>query len=81
MILLSKNGLNDAKAALGPLLADPGAMGIPIAFMAAFLGMILSKRDLDGEAKFTELSVRAQTGLGGDQASSHQLRVRTSERM
>ena len=70
LILLSKNGLYDAKTAPFPL-ANPGIVSIPIGFLAAWLGTILSGRDLEAEAKYTELSVRAQTGLGAEKASSH----------
>nr|WP_113959422.1 sodium/solute symporter [Roseimicrobium gellanilyticum] len=70
LILLSKNGLYDAKTAPFPL-ANPGIVSIPLGFLGAYLGTILSGRDLDAEAKFTELSVRAQTGLGAEKASSH----------
>ena len=70
LIMLSKNGFYDAKTAPFPL-ANPGLVSIPLGFLGAWLGTILSARDPDGEAKFTELSVRAQTGLGAEKASSH----------
>jgi cation/acetate symporter len=69
LILLSKNGL-DAKNPIFPL-ANPGIVSIPLGFLGAYLGTVLSPRDPDAEAKFTELSVRAQTGLGAEKASSH----------
>jgi cation/acetate symporter len=70
LILLSKNGLYDAKTAPFPL-ANPGIVSIPLGFLGAYLGTVLTKADPDAEAKFTELSVRAQTGLGAEKASSH----------
>lgn len=70
LILLSKNGLFDAKTAPFPL-TNPGIVSIPLGFLGAYLGTILSARDPEAEAKFTELSVRAQTGLGAEKASSH----------
>ena len=70
LILLSKNGLYDAKTAPFPL-ANPGIVSIPLGFLAAWLGTLLSPRDLEAEAKFTELNVRAHTGLGAEKASSH----------
>ncbi len=70
LILLSKNGLYTEKTAPFPL-ANPGIVSIPLGFLAAWLGTLLSGRDLQAEAKFTELSVRAQTGLGAEKASSH----------
>jgi hypothetical protein len=35
------------------------------------LGTLLGARDSQSEHKFTELEVRANTGLGSEQASSH----------
>jgi cation/acetate symporter len=70
LILLSKNGLYDAKTAPFPL-ENPGIVSIPLGFLGAWLGTLLSGRDPDAEAKFAELSVRAQTGLGAEKASSH----------
>jgi cation/acetate symporter len=70
LILLSKNGLFDAKSAPFPL-ENPGIVSIPLGFLAAYLGTIFSARDMEAEAKFSELSVRAQTGLGAEKASSH----------
>ena len=58
-----------AKAALFPL-DNPGIISIPLGFLGAFLGTILS-RDTTSEAKFTELTVRAQTGLGAEKATPH----------
>ncbi|HMA35624.1 MAG TPA: cation acetate symporter [Chloroflexia bacterium] len=46
-------------------LNNPGIVSIPLGFLGAFLGTILSKEP-SAEAKFTELSVRANTGLGAE---------------
>ena len=70
LILLSKNGLYDAKSAPFPL-ENPGIVSIPLGFLAAYFGTILSPRDLLAESKFNELSVRSQTGLGSEKASAH----------
>jgi len=52
-------------------LKNPGIVSIPLGFLGAILGTLLSKRDPQGESKFAELSVRAETGLGAEKASSH----------
>jgi len=52
-------------------LKNPGLVSIPLGFLAAWLGTILSPRDLNAEEKFAELSVRAQTGLGAEGATAH----------
>ncbi|WP_343162102.1 solute symporter family protein [Phragmitibacter flavus] len=52
-------------------LKNPGIVSIPLGFLGAILGTLLSKRDLVAESKFAELSVRAETGLGAEKASSH----------
>ena len=52
-------------------LTNPGIVSIPLGFLAAYLGTILGKRDPDGEAKFAELSVRAETGLGAEKGGGH----------
>lgn len=52
-------------------LSNPGIISIPLGFLGAYLGTVLSKRDLNAEAKFAELNVRAETGLGAEKASSH----------
>jgi len=68
LILLSKNGINK----LHPIfpLTNPGIVSIPLGFLGAWLGTILSAPDPNAEAKFAELNVRAQTGLGAEKASS-----------
>ncbi|MGC1595069.1 MAG: hypothetical protein WA774_06910, partial [Candidatus Acidiferrales bacterium] len=49
-------------------LENPGMLSIPIGFIGAILGTVLSKPDLAGEEKFVELEVRANTGLGAEKA-------------
>jgi cation/acetate symporter len=51
-------------------LKNPALVSVPLGFLAAWLGTILSKEKPD-EAKFTELMVRANTGLGAEKASAH----------
>jgi cation/acetate symporter len=48
-------------------LANPGIVSIPLGFLGAYLGSLLS-REPSAEAKFTELEVRATTGLGAETA-------------
>jgi cation/acetate symporter len=51
-------------------LENPGILSIPIGFLAAILGSLL-RREPEAEAKFEELQVRAQTGLGAEKATAH----------
>jgi cation/acetate symporter len=51
-------------------LENPGIVSIPLGFIGAVLGTLLT-REPQAEHKFTELSVRANTGLGAERASSH----------
>ena len=51
-------------------LENPGLVSIPLGFLGAILGTLL-KREPASEARFTELLVRANTGLGAEKASSH----------
>ena len=51
-------------------LKNPALISVPLGFLAAWLGTILSKEKPD-EDKFTELMVRANTGLGAEKASAH----------
>jgi cation/acetate symporter len=44
-------------------LTNPGIVSIPVSFLAAYLGTVLSKEKAD-EAKQKEMSVRALTGIG-----------------
>jgi cation/acetate symporter len=52
-------------------LENPGMLSIPIGFLGAIVGTLLSKRDAAGEEKFVELQVRANTGLGAEKAVAH----------
>lgn len=49
-------------------LENPGIVSIPLGFLGAFVGTLLS-REPEAEAKFTELLVRANTGLGAEKAA------------
>ncbi len=46
-------------------LANPGIVSIPLGFLGAYIGTMLS-RDPGAEAKYNELNVRANTGLGAE---------------
>jgi cation/acetate symporter len=52
-------------------LENPGIASIPLGFLGAFLGTMTSRVDSDTQAKFTELEVRANTGLGSEKAVAH----------
>jgi len=56
-------------AAIFPL-ENPGIVSIPLGFLGAVIGTLL-RREPSAEQKFTELSVRANTGLGAERATSH----------
>jgi cation/acetate symporter len=49
-------------------LENPGILSVPIGFIGAFLGTMLGRREENAEEKFTELQVRANTGLGAEKA-------------
>lgn len=51
-------------------LENPGIVSIPLGFLGAALGTLLT-REPQAEHKFTELSVRANTGLGAERAVTH----------
>ena len=51
-------------------LTNPGIISIPLGFLAAILGTLFT-REPSAEAKFTELLVRANTGLGAEKATVH----------
>lgn len=55
--------------ALFPL-ENPGIVSIPMGFLGAILGTLLS-RDKGSERLYTELLVRANTGLGAEKAVRH----------
>ena len=70
LILLGPTGIFGKEDAPFPL-SNPGIVSIPIGFIAAWLGTILTARDPGAEAKFAELKVRAHTGLGSEKATAH----------
>ncbi len=75
LILLSPSVMGvDAKALIPgePLfpLKNPGLVSIPLGFLGAIFGTLLS-RERASAAKFTELEVRANTGLGAEKAADH----------
>jgi cation/acetate symporter len=47
-----------------------GIVSVPLGFLAAIVGSLLGKEP-DAEAKFNELTVRANTGLGAERATAH----------
>ena len=51
-------------------LKNPALISIPAGFLGAIICTLLSK-ETPSEEKFTELRVRANTGLGAEKASSH----------
>jgi cation/acetate symporter len=51
-------------------LENPGILSIPIGFLGAFAGTMMSRGDSNAAAKFTELQVRANTGLGAEKATA-----------
>jgi cation/acetate symporter len=51
-------------------LKNPGILSIPLGFLGAILGTLMSNEKMS-EAKYAELHVRANTGLGAEKASSH----------
>jgi cation/acetate symporter len=56
-------------AALFPL-ENPGIVSIPLGFLGAFLGTLFGQAPVNN-AKFAELLVRANTGLGAEKATEH----------
>jgi cation/acetate symporter len=60
-------------------LANPGIISIPLGFVGCFLGTMLS-RERTAEAKFDELKVRAETGIGADPATGTTLTGGTGRR-
>jgi cation/acetate symporter len=69
LILVSPFGVFGAKGALFPL-ENPGIVSIPLGFLGAYLGTIFTNEPTS-ETRFTELSVRANTGLGAEKATEH----------
>jgi cation/acetate symporter len=67
LILLSPDIMKEH--AIFPL-KNPALVSIPIGFLAAIIGTLFSK-EVPSEDKFTELQVRANTGLGAEKATEH----------
>jgi cation/acetate symporter len=55
--------------ALFPL-ENPGIVSIPLGFLGAIIGTLLTREPM-AEEKFAELLVRANTGLGAEKAVGH----------
>jgi cation/acetate symporter len=51
-------------------LTNPGIVSIPLGFLGAIIGALLT-REPQSETLFTELVVRANTGLGAEKATEH----------
>jgi cation/acetate symporter len=51
-------------------LENPGIISIRMGFLGAYFGTLLGPRDAAAEHKFTELEVRANTGLGSEKATA-----------
>jgi cation/acetate symporter len=76
--IMGVDGPNVAAAArhliqMAPIfpLENPGILSIPLGFVGAYIGTMMSRVDDNSEAKFTELEVRANTGLGAEKATAH----------
>ncbi|HVZ17159.1 MAG TPA: hypothetical protein VG897_08590, partial [Terriglobales bacterium] len=52
-------------------LENPGILSVPIGFVGAILGTLLGGHEETAEEKFTELQVRANTGIGAEKALVH----------
>jgi cation/acetate symporter len=70
LMLLSPVGILGKERALFPL-ENPGILSIPLGFLGAFLGTLFFPSEPVAEAKFAELEVRANTGLGAEKATEH----------
>jgi cation/acetate symporter len=51
-------------------LENPGIVSVPLGFLGAIIGTLLTKEP-SAEAKFNELLVRSNTGLGAEKAIVH----------
>jgi len=51
-------------------LENPGIVSVPLGFLAAIIGTLLS-REPSAESRFNELLVRSNTGLGAEKAVAH----------
>lgn len=69
LIFISPFGVFGPEGALFPL-ENPGIVSIPLGFLGAWLGTLLSHEPASQE-RFIELTVRANTGLGAEKATEH----------
>jgi cation/acetate symporter len=74
LIMISPSVMGmDAKALIHgqPIfpLKNPGILSIPLGFLGAIVGTLI-RREPRAEARFAELSVRANTGLGAEKAAT-----------
>ncbi len=67
LILISPSFMG--KNAIFPL-ENPGIVSIPLGFLGAIIGTMFG-REPEAEAKYNELTVRANTGIGAEKATSH----------
>jgi cation/acetate symporter len=67
LVILSPKGVFGADGALFPL-ENPGIVSIPLGFIAAWAGTMLT-REPKSEEMYEELRVRALTGLGAEEAT------------
>jgi cation/acetate symporter len=51
-------------------LENPGIVSIPLGFLGSWIGTLMS-REPRAEAKYAELLVRANTGLGAEKPTPH----------
>ena len=51
-------------------LENPAILSVPLGFLGAILGTLLTKEP-EAEEKFNELLVRSNTGLGAEKAVAH----------
>jgi len=68
-LILIGPGVRGAARAIFPL-ENPGIVSIPLGFIGAWLGTMLT-HEPGAEKRFTELLVRANTGLGAEKATAH----------
>ena len=55
-------------------LENPGVLSIPLGFIGAIIGTLVSYEP-ESQDKFNELLVRSNTGLGAEKATAHQKKV------
>ncbi len=69
VLILISPSVNILKEPLFPL-KNPGIVSIPLGFIGAIVGTFLG-REPHAEAKYSELFVRASTGIGAEKAVEH----------